>query len=380
MRSDKIVINAGANIGANSAENDDAFLFETYVENPVAAHFAAGRATKNFILGRTGSGKTAIIRIVERASERPVYVNVYDMAMMYIANSNVFEFLNSLNAPLPLFFHYLWKHVLLTTYIQSFFHVKDESDSRNLVDRVTDHFRRDKRRERALQYLASWKDKFWITIDETVREVSEQLEEKISADLGGEIEKFSARAGYVSTLSKDRKSQLDRRLRQIMSPQQLAEISEVIGLLSDFVASQKYQKTATILIDQIDENWVDEGIRFKLIRGLIEAVRTFRSIESCKIYCALRIDVYDRVVQETADSGFQSDKYEDYFARIKWDEKKLYEIADARIALMFRRISQLMHGRLPRRISAMQKGFSQRSSALHWWPSGRQLSRRSIPR
>ncbi|HEY8578023.1 MAG TPA: hypothetical protein VIL88_16975 [Devosia sp.] len=337
MKSDKIVIAAGANIGANSAENDDSFLFDAFVSNPVLASVQGHPQQKNFVLGRTGSGKTAILRIIERGEERPQRINVYDMAMTYVANSDIFAFLDSVDAPLNLFFQYMWKHVLLLNFIQVYFQVNDLNSSRSLFEKLNDRYKKDPRRTKALEYLSLWRDKFWITADESVKEISEKLEEKVHADLGIEVEKFSARAGYASTLSKDKKTQLDRRIKQIISPQQLADISAVISMLGEFVQTQKYQKHASIFIDQIDENWVDEAVRFKLIRGLIEAVRVFRSIGNCSISVALRIDVYQRVIQETSDSGFQADKYEDYFARIKWNEKQLFEIANKRIGLLFRR-------------------------------------------
>jgi hypothetical protein len=337
MKSDRIIINAGANIGANSAENDDDFLFQTFVSNPILASVQGHPQQKNFVLGRTGSGKTAILRITERNEDRSTRINVYDMAMTYIANSDIFAFLESVDAPLNLFFQYMWKHVLLLAFIQSYFHVEDKGSSINLFDKIFDRYKKDQRKSKALEYLQQWQDKFWITTDESVKELSEKLEQKIHAEFSGEIEKFSARAGYASTLSKDKKSQIERRLKQIISPEQLSDISSVISILSDFSQSQKFQKNASIFIDQIDENWVDESIRFRLIRGLIEAVRVFRGIQNCSITVALRIDVYQRVIQETSDIGFQADKYEDYFARIKWTDSQLFEIANRRVGLLFRR-------------------------------------------
>jgi hypothetical protein len=337
VKSEKILINAGANIGANSAENDDDFLFETFVGNPVQASVQFRPQKKNFILGRTGAGKTALIRIIERNEERPVRINVYDMAMTYIANSNIFAFLESVDAPLSLFFQYMWKHILLVSFIQSYFQINDVYSSRSFFDKINTKYKKDSRKAKALAYLEQWQDKFWIATEESVKEISEKLEQSVSAEMAADIEKFSARAGYSSTLSKDKKSQIERRVKQIISPQQLQDISTVLTMLSEFVEQQKYQKHCAIFIDQIDENWVDESVRFKLVRGLIEAVRVFRSIEVCNITVALRVDVYQRVIQETADIGFQADKYEDYFARIKWSESQLFEIANKRISLMFRR-------------------------------------------
>src|SRR5260370_35073153 len=58
-------------------------------------------------------------------------------------------------------------------------------------------------------------------------------------------------------------------------------------------------KQIHILIDKLDEHWVDVSIRFKLIRSLIESLKSFRRISNLKILVALRSDVLERGVQET---------------------------------------------------------------------------------
>jgi hypothetical protein len=55
-----------------------------------------------------------------------------------------------------------------------------------------------------------------------------------------------------------------------------------------------------ILIDKLDEHWVDVSIRFKLIRSLIESLKSFRRITNLKILVALRSDVLGAV--ENQDS------------------------------------------------------------------------------
>jgi hypothetical protein len=82
---------------------------------------------------------------------------------------------------------------------------------------------------------------------------------------------------------------------------------------------------------------VDNSIRFKLIRSLIESLRSFRRIPNLKILVALRSDILERVVQETGDIGFQREKFEDYFVRLKWSAPQLRELVEKRIQLTFRR-------------------------------------------
>ncbi len=69
-------------------------------------------------------------------------------------------------------------------------------------------------------------------------------------------------------------------------------------------------KSYYILIDKLDERWVDDSIRFKMIRALIDALKQFKKIRNLKIIADLRSDVLERVVQETGDLGFQREKFE----------------------------------------------------------------------
>ena len=62
------------------------------------------------------------------------------------------------------------------------------------------------------------------------------------------------------------------RVKKIINSEQLSELGSVIDLLSD-VESETDQKRYYILVDKLDENWVDAAVRFKMIRGLIESLK-----------------------------------------------------------------------------------------------------------
>src|SRR5882757_7906611 len=55
------------------------------------------------------------------------------------------------------------------------------------------------------------------------------------------------------------------------------ELANVIEMLAN-IDHEGQQKTYYILIDRLDENWVDVSLRFKLIRGLVESLKAFRKI------------------------------------------------------------------------------------------------------
>ena len=331
-----IRLQPGANIGNASAENDSEFLFESFVQNPVMANYADGKVEKNFVIGRTGSGKTAILRMVEKSAASSSELDVYELSMTYVANSDVFAFLDNMGADLSLFFQYLWRHILLSRFIQERFGVDDQTNSFRFFDNITEFFKKETKRSRALKYIEAWRDKLWLDTDEIVREVSSRTEKQIEGEIGGELAKFKARGGINYKISNEKRLEYQRRLRNIINPEQLQDTAKVLDALRAYESGQKYNDVY-ILIDKIDENWVDESIRFKLIRGLIEAVRVFRTVQNCHVLVSLRTDVYERVIQETSDIGFQRDKYEDYFARIRWRKPELKQIVNNRINILYKR-------------------------------------------
>ena len=231
--------------------------------------------------------------------------------MSYITNSDVLNFLNAVGADLDLVFQYLWKHVLCIEFIRLRWSIKDESSSRITFMRFFELFGRDDRKKKTLAYLKEWEGKFWITMDENIKELTEKLDDGIKAEFGADVNAFKTNFGYTNTLSSERKSEIVTRSRNIIRPDQLAMLSQVIDLLAEQVGDS--QNKFYIMMDKLDERWVDESIRFKLVRALMETLKTFRRIANLKIIVALRTDVLERVVQETRDVTFQRES-----TRIIW--------------------------------------------------------------
>ena len=86
-----------------------------------------------------------------------------------------------------------------------------------------------------------------------------------------------------------------------------------------------------VVIDRLDENWIEEQRRYSLIRALIETVRDFHKVRNAKIVVALRLDLLRRVFQMTRGAGFQEEKYEGDFLHLRWNRPELTEVLDRRI-------------------------------------------------
>lgn len=339
LKSNPVVIQPGTTIGNISAEADDEFLFDCFVDHPALDEVRETTSSKMFVSARTGAGKTAIIRMIQRQypSHSSSLIDLPDLSMDYVANSDIIRFLKSIDIDLDLFFQALWKHVLCIEYIRMRYKIDDEGQSRATFRSFTNFFKTDSRKQSAIRYLSEWEGKFFITMDENIKEMTSKLETKVSGELGAEVDKFSARAGYSRTLSAEKKAEIVARAKKIVNANQLADLNRVLDLLSDVDSDKKYSSPYYILIDRLDEKWVDEEIRFDLIRALVECLKSFNKIRNLKIIVAIREDVLEKVVQETRDVGFQREKYDDYFLRMQWTGTQLNELIRKRINSLYKR-------------------------------------------
>lgn len=335
-RANSIILSSETKIGHIDAENDDQFLFDCFVHHPAVAACLNPDSPAIVLEGRTGAGKTAILRHIKQKEKNVAIVDPTEMALSYVANSTIIRFLDAIGADLGLMFQSLWKHVLCVEFIRVYFAIESESRSIKIFDWLNEKFNTDPNKKRALKYLKEWEGKFWITIDENVREITEMYEKKLSAEFGAEINKFRTKGQYAKQLSVEKKSELAARAQQITNAGQLIELNSVIKMLHE-IADNDPQKKHFILIDRLDEHWVETEIRFRLIRSLIDSLKTFQKIRNLKLFIALRSDVLERVIQETGDLSFQREKYDEYFVPIKWKENELKELVQKRIRSLFKR-------------------------------------------
>lgn len=331
-----IILRRGMTVGSATAESDDEFLFECFVNHSSVDECIRMQSPGMIVSGRTGSGKTAILRQVENTfTENTVEIDPSEMSMNYVSNSDALRFVEAIGGDIDLLFQVLWKHILCIEFIRLRWHVINSAKSKHWFYNIVQKFSADARKQKAVNYLRAWEDKFWITIDQNIKEITEKVENKLSAEFGVEVEKFKLGGQYEKRLSADKKSELIVRSRKIINAEQLSELHGVIDILSSESINGGFN--CYILIDKLDERWVDSTIRFRLIRALIESLKTFRKITGLKILVALRTDVIERVVQETKDISFQREKFEDYFIRIKWTKAELKSLLNKRIRVLFRR-------------------------------------------
>ena len=106
-------IKSNINFGGLAAETDH-LLTTSYYDNGDFDIIESPQERRCFIIGRTGSGKSAALaHLMKRHPGRVVSIAPDNLSLPYLSNLGVVQHLLDLNVHLEQFFVALWKHVIL---------------------------------------------------------------------------------------------------------------------------------------------------------------------------------------------------------------------------------------------------------------------------
>lgn len=319
-----------ASIGAAAAEDDDKFLASCFINTGDLDVLLDTTAPPRIILGRTGTGKTALLNQLTQEAAKVISIEPQNLSFNYLTNSNILQFLIGAGINLDLFFKLLWRHVFVVELIKAKYHINSEEEQLNFFSRLTSILSRDKKKQRAIDYLKEFGDQFWEDTEYRVKEITNKFEEKLSGQIGANVEAISFGAEGATILSTEEKAEINKRTLMVTNDIQLKELAHVFEYLNDDVFNDENQPYY-ICVDRLDENWIADKFRYLLIRSLIDCVREFNKVKNIKIILALRTDLIERVVRLTRDGGFQEEKYRSLYLPLKWDKIHLKDLLDTRV-------------------------------------------------
>jgi hypothetical protein len=290
-------------IGAADAENDDTYLDHCFIDTGDVATLLNCDNPKCIILGRTGVGKTALIKHIIKSANHVAELAPETLSLQYITNSNVLRFFEEAGVHLDIFYSLLWRHIIVVELLKLRFQMKSEDHKYHFTDFIAAIVPRDKAKEQALKYLSEWGEKFWTETEYRTTEFTRKLENDLKGSVGVKTHSFDLGAEGARRLSEEEKIDVKNRGTEVVNGVQVKALHDVIRFLSDDIFQNRFERYY-LVIDRLDEGWIDDKLRFKLIKSLIEAVRTFRRVHNVKIIIALRTDLLYRLVRETADAGF----------------------------------------------------------------------------
>ena len=167
-----------ASIGASDAEADRKFLSSCFVDNGDLRQLLDLTSHRRLIIGRTGSGKSALIAQVAETADNCIPLDLESLSLAYVSNSDVIKFFEGIGVSLDIFYSLLWRHVLTVELLRK---KLTESNHPNFLDRLTQIFDRDKKKGAAIKYLQEWGSHFWEETEYRVKEFVRKLENSLVA-------------------------------------------------------------------------------------------------------------------------------------------------------------------------------------------------------
>jgi hypothetical protein len=327
--SDKFKFRRHATIGAAAAEEDDRFLSVCFVDTVDLDTLIDCKDPRRIILGRTGTGKTALLNRLS-AEANTIVINPESLSFNYLTNSTILKFFLDAGVNLDLFFKLLWRHVFTVELLKRRYNINNETAKQSFLSRLGSVFLRDKKKERAVKYLMQWGELFWEDTEYRIKEITSRIEEQLKGTIGAKLNVLELGSSAASVLSEEEKLEVVQRGQTIINEIQMKELTDILEFLNEdvFVDPQQH---FYICIDKLDENWVEDRFRFLLIRSLIETIRDFLRVRNVKIVVAIRTDLIERVIRLTRDQGFQEEKYRSLYLPLRWTLAQLREISDRRI-------------------------------------------------
>lgn len=334
-----IIVRPGISVGALSAEDDASFLRNCFVDTVDVDRICDINSPRSIVLGRTGSGKSALLIRVEETQKNVVRINPDSLSLNYISNSDILKFFEDLDINLDLFYQLLWRHVLVIETLQLKKQLSDDKTSKNFISNLYAAFHPNEKKKRALEYLFNFGDSFWSDTEHRVREVVHNIEKNFEDQIGFSLSAFKNRFASdhkeKNSESFQKTTEIVHKAQKVVNDIQIQELNAVMDFLAEDVFDDKKEKYF-IVIDDLDTGWVHDNLRFKLVRALIETLKKFRRISNLKIVVGLRADLLETMLNRTMAKGFQTEKYEDMMLNLKWSKNDLKNVADKRISVAFK--------------------------------------------
>jgi hypothetical protein len=335
----KFAFKSSQTIGATSAELDQYYLTQCFVDTGALDILRNCSDHRRLLIARTGAGKSALLSHLAEVETHVIKVQPEELSLSYISNSNVLRFFSGIGVNLDAFYKLLWKHVLVVEILKEKYQITSEEKKNNFLESLWRFVTKSKKNERAIAYLREWGEEFWERTEYRVKEITTKLERNLSASLDTKIPgiaslpigsfNFSGAHG----LTDEQKGEIVHRAQEIVSGVQIRELSDVIDFLGE-ILQEKHNEKYFVTIDNLDDDWIEEGIRFRLIRALIETSLELARIQNLKVIVAIRTDLLDRVFRYARHPDFQEEKIRTCGLDIVWTKQQLTEVLDRRIDLL----------------------------------------------
>lgn len=315
------IFRKNSQIGNLDAEYDT-FLKSCFLETNVYSNLLSFESSLNFtkrvIVGRTGSGKTALLKQLSDSPKikKHSVIEAESTVFEHIKNNVFISDLIDKGIDLRIFYKSLWIHVLLVKVIDLLYPGKTFME-------YLPEFTGGKKKYNsilAFEYVDKFRDNFFN--DNIVTEITEKMQDDLSGSLGVGILKIGAKGATEIT------ERIQRATTQYISSELIKKQKELIKLLIE-ENSNEGQLKYIISIDDLDKSWLSSSsIRYDFINALLDAFRELIDIRTVKVLISIRTDILKGIYDKNLR---QEEKDKSLIVPIHWDEREIREMLDKRI-------------------------------------------------
>lgn len=324
-------------VGALDADNDT-LLADVFVDTGLLSKLLDPQHPWFLVVGRTGSGKTALLREIERRNPQCRRLDPEELSMQYLQNSQILRFLTALDINLGIFYRYLWRHVCVLEIARLRY---TDLEPPGWIAKLFS--RKEADAQLAASAYVEKHENYWITSEACVKDVVDEVTNKLRNDVSGSMAlDRAAKVGIAGASSREVESHSritsaqTKRVQEIVSSVLVTDLNKALEALSGGGFKNK-QQHYFVLIDDLDKNWMpDDALYIELIRCLLTSVRDINvKLPTVKIVVAVRENIFQRVLQDPGRAP-QREKWQDYIAYVRWTRSELTEMLRQRVAVVLR--------------------------------------------
>lgn len=317
-------------IGSPDAETDK-FLEQAFIEKDTLNALTDMSNQRSIIIGRTGSGKSAILKHIETTQQKIVRIEPEAMSLRFLSNSTLLRYFSSIDVNLNFFYKILWKHVFVIELLRLYFSYDDRKKD-NWFYNIKDKFIRkhNPRRTKALEYFDKWSNEFWIDTEKRIKEIESLVKSRFEADLGVNVSVLGANIRQTKGEESKTKTEFKSKAEHIISEVLANDIHEIIKIIQEELFIDSQQKHF-IIIDDLDKEWIATDMRYELIGAMIEVIKEFQQFKGVKIIISLRDNLHQLVFSGINHKGGQREKFKPLYAELSWTALELKELLNKRL-------------------------------------------------
>lgn len=324
-------------LGSPDAESDSkfesAFLDVGDLESLVDTADA-----KCIIIGRTGSGKSALIKQLVKQEKNVMQIHPEEMSLRFLSNSTILEYFRSIGIKLNFFYKILWKHVFIVELLKLYIGEnteKKENFLKQLLDKLVNSGRAGQAKKAAQDYFDNWSSEFWLHSESRIKELESELGESFTSEIGIDSNVLKSKASLGATLKEKAVEEIKYKAEKVISDTHAEDLIALMKILQEDVFNNKNQKKFFIVIDDLDKDWASSQIVYDLIGAMVEVIKEFQTkFQGVKIIIALRENLHHLVFTGKEHRGGQREKFEPLYLRLEWNKHNLIELVNSRLSVI----------------------------------------------